>query len=73
MQDKLLKMLGSITSGLEPFQSMEQEFAPILLELKQNSDKVDPKLMAVMDAEEKKLSSMYAELELLKEKLRNEH
>ena len=66
-------MLGSITNGLEPLKSIEQEFAPILVELKQNANKVDPKLMSIMDTEEGKLKDAYAELEALKQKLRDEH
>ena len=73
MQDRLLEMLAGVHKNLDSFKKVEKDFAPILVELQQNSDKVDPKLTAIMDIENKKLSVLSTELEALKEKLRNEH
>lgn len=71
MQDDWIEILGDITSILPAFDKVEQKIAPMLIEIQQNSDKVNPELKALLDKEMAGLAGKRAELDTLKETLRN--
>jgi prefoldin subunit 5 len=71
MQDDWAEILGDITNSLAAFDKIEQKIAPKLAEIQQNADTVNPELKALLDKEMLNLSGRRAELDTLKETLRN--
>lgn len=71
MQDKLLEILGNVTDLAAKFEQQELEIAPILADIQNNSENVDPKLMEMYDKEMKNLGAMKANLSSVKENLKN--
>ena len=71
MQDDWAEILGDITNSLAAFDKIEQKIAPKLAEIQQNVDSVNPELKSILDREMASLAGKRAELDTLKETLRN--
>lgn len=71
MQDNWLEILGEITNSLDAFEKLDQKIAPMLAEIHNNSEGVNPELMELYDNEMKKLDGMRSELDATKDKLKN--
>ena len=71
MQDKLLEILGNVTDLSAKFEQQELEIAPILAEIQNNSENVDPKLMEMLNKEMENISTMKAKLKTTKDNVKN--
>ena len=71
MQDKWTEILGDITNNISEFEKLEHKIAPLMAEIKNNSENVDPELMKIYDKELEKLNVKRTEMEKAKEEIRN--
>ncbi len=71
MQDKILELLGESLDAASRIEGLANKAAPILSQIQQHSDKVNPELMAMYKSEMAKLEKMKQELKIEKENIQN--
>ena len=70
MLDDLMKLLGNSTDLAVKFAELEQKTAPIMAQIQNNSEGVDPELLKHYNEQMTTIENGRAELEAAKEKLR---
>lgn len=71
MLDDLIGLLGNSMDLAAKFSEFEHKSAPIMAEIKNNSEGADPELLKEYDKQVHQMEKGRAEFEGLKEKLRN--
>ena len=71
MQDNWAEILSKSISYADELQKLEQQIAPELMQIRQNV--TDPKMLALMDENMRKVEQNRQELEQLKKNLKNEY